>query len=333
MNIDKTGGKMDDLNQSPDPEQNGDLLQIKGIGKSTAQILNSVGIHDCVDLASYTLEELIELVKGKLPSITLQRIERDDWIGQARLLIQSQSEEVLSPPETEPAAVPAEPVRSTPPEKDTSENWQELADFFVSFGNAIKESGKTQLKTKIYYSQSDISEEWEGIATDQLLDWMLTQSNLLSHAQVLQEETSSDLPTPQEFSEEFVEESSAPEVKVELSEILVSEITAVPATKQPQSAQLRSKSSLNLKGSDASLVAEQKVPYFIETYLVNLNTNQSNLVGSYSGELEPGYFTYEIQQDFPVPPLGEYQIYLFARLVHPTLAPVHIQGPIIDVQP
>ena len=63
-------------------ETDDDLTQIVGIGRVAAQALNDVGIHTFRQLAAQTRDEL----SRRLPSNWGTRLERDDWIGQAKKL-------------------------------------------------------------------------------------------------------------------------------------------------------------------------------------------------------------------------------------------------------
>ncbi len=56
------------------------LTDIKGIGPSFAKALNDAGILTFAQLAQRTAEEIASMV----PRATVERIQREDWIGQAK---------------------------------------------------------------------------------------------------------------------------------------------------------------------------------------------------------------------------------------------------------
>ncbi|HXV42098.1 MAG TPA: hypothetical protein VEC96_03480, partial [Anaerolineae bacterium] len=189
------------LNQPADklPASRDDLQQIKGIGPFTAVALNNLGIYRFSDLTNFTPESLANLLKTMTASISPQRIERDNWLGQARALTQRPKEPGSPQLETDEAAQPllesrveaAEPlapqtldqaeteesplpsIEHKERNRATRENWRELADFFVSFGYAVDKEGQERLETKVIHYQVDQSDQWEGVATSQLLNWML----------------------------------------------------------------------------------------------------------------------------------------------------------------
>jgi hypothetical protein len=134
---------MDELDQVLDtPPSNGDdLQQIKGIGQVIAQALNSIGIRRYSDLTRFTPESLADLLQVEIASISPKRIERDDWIGQARVLAQLASTEgEPTEEETETAEEPEEGAPVPPP-------WRQHAGFSVFFDYQTDESGKRVWQT------------------------------------------------------------------------------------------------------------------------------------------------------------------------------------------
>jgi hypothetical protein len=340
------------LNQPTDklPASRDDLQQIKGIGPFTAVALNNLGIYHFSDLTNFTPESLADLLKTMTASISPQRIERDNWLGQARALTQRPQEPSSPQPETDEAAPPllesqveaAEPLapqardqaetgKSPLPSMErkkrtraTHENWRELADFFVSFGYAVDEEGQERLETKVIHYQVDQSEQWEGIATSQLLNWMLRQANLPLLAEL---ETEVEAETPAAAA------PLAEETVFELADLWVSEVK-MPALADGQQAveMLRAESRLNLTGPGANNLAGDQLPFRVEIYLANAENQHSQLITSQEGQFTPGVLSYEIQQDFPLPAIGRYQLYLVASLLPPGDAVVHLQGPVIRVE-
>ncbi len=114
-----------------------DFQQIKGIGPSIAQALHASGVHRFADLARYTPEELVNLLSPKVAFITTQRIERDAWLAQARELTSEQVGSSTATGEIDETPPPAaRPLPTTNNHiKHPSASWQEIADFFVSFGH------------------------------------------------------------------------------------------------------------------------------------------------------------------------------------------------------
>ena len=324
---------MNELNQELDRPTGSrdDLQQIKGIGQTIAQALESLGIYRYADLADFTPDSLADLLKVKIPSISPQRIERNDWLGQARALAHSQQK-----PQTPQDEAKKIPVSSAQPherntKRTSKDNWRELGDFFVSFGYVINSKKEERLQTKVHYSQGDKFEWWDGIVTDKLVNWMLNQANLSA---LIDAEAQTEMEAPIErFSQAMVEETTLLELFLDLSNLWVSEVKMPVSVIEPsQATMLRAECRLSLSGPAARELTEDRGPFTIELYLVDTHTNQSNLVASYAGRLRPNELGYEIQQDFPIPPAGRYQLYLVAKLLPLGTAVTHLQGPIIRAE-
>lgn len=325
----KLAGTMNESAQTPDLSgEPDDLRQIKGIGPAIERVLNSLGVYRYADLAGLTPESLSDLMKAKIPAISPQRIERNDWIGQARTLMREQRQQAGAGSEAEESAPAAAEDEAGQRGAEPRERWHELADFFVSFGESVGPGGEKRLQTKVHHSQADQLAQWDGIASRQLIEWMLSQANL---------------PLPEE-SAPAAEPASAPEQPaplpagnqdafLELSELWVSEVKApVPARGEGELALLRAESRLSLSGSAALRLTEDEEPFAIEMYLVNTQTMHSRLVASYRGELTPGELAYHIEQEFPAPPIGRYQLFVVAWLPGSSVAAAHLQGPIIRAE-
>ena len=284
------------------PEHQDDFEAICGIGASIAEALHQGGVHSFSELAQFTPEKLANLLSTKVAFVSAQRIENDDWLGQARKLASKGAKRV---PET---------------------NWREMADFFVSFGELIDSDGNPRLKTKVHHSQGDVTECWDGIATDKLLQWMLAHANISQTPESADSKVDWKAQIPAQVGD-LVEE-----VDLEVSDLWVSQVT-VPAPDEPKTTQnmVRVEGSLNFSGPDAASLTYELVPYAIEIYLVNKENNHPNLAATYTSQTEPDKLNYIFQQDFAIPAHGKYRICLKARLLHPFMAEVHAQGPILKV--
>lgn len=318
-----------------------DVQQIRGIGASVARALNSIGVYTVQDLAACTPESLIERLRGRLPPLTLLRIEREDWIGQARQMAASQ-------PPPEPSAAASYPA------------WQEVADFFVSIGYAAAPSGR-RLQTKAHHSQADQMQVWDGLAMDDLVAWMLerarrpdepgrpgetgrpgepTQIEEPGSIGAVEPPGEPDLPAAAGGRNEAEPalEAAAPEisawgvpgVELELRDLWVSEVSGEARAGRP--ARLQAEGMFSLAGEQAASLAEARRSYAIDIYLVNSQTNQPRLAVHALAQLEPGQLHYPFEQVFAIPPQGSYQIYVLAHLQIPGAPATHLQGPLLQVQ-
>jgi len=301
---------MSEYEQSPDGQD--DFRKIKGIGEVTAQALYRLGIQTYEELAQLTSAKLAELLKGKISALSLHRIPKDDWPGQARSLM------------NETRRNPDEP-QSHPAHRET---WRELADFFISFGYAIDDQGEEHLQTKVHHSQADKLQQWDGIASDQLIAWMLKQANLPETAQ---NETS--VPETGVSGSGTVQIEGGKIIQMTLSDVWVNEVSMpTDPTAERQENLLRIETQLTLPDGQALNQVFDHAPYAVETYLIDMQTNQSKLVNAYTDHLSAGNQSYQITQDINIPDAGRYQLILFARLLPPLIGIAQAQGPLIRVE-
>lgn len=313
---------MNEITQTSDsPSNNRDSLQeIKGIGQAIAQALNRLDIHSYADLTDFTPDSLADLLKAEIPSISLKRIEREDWLGQARALARRQKDTGPAQPQTgEPSAPSAERYQ-----KDTAKaprkSWQELADFFVSFGFAVDKEGEKRLETRVHHSQADKPKAWDGIVTDDLINWMLNQASLSQPAETA---TQTELITPPTLVTLY-------NVQVEISEVQVSEVPTPQAVGEKK---LLAKIRFQISGPEAEALTQDRLPFRIEVHTLDLKSRASSLVASGQGQLQPQVFEYTGQQAFPMPQLGRYELHSIVLLLPPGEMMASYRGPTINVVP
>ena len=306
-----------------------DLQQVKGIGQKTVQALRDCGIGHCADLAGFTPERLADLLKTRIPSISAKRIERENWIGQARTLAQGQAE--FEPPQIDADETPAPSAEDQRDRPGTSHHkglgWRELADFFVSFGFEIDADGAEHLKTKAHHSQSDTSRTWDGIVSEELIAWMMDQAHL-----PLPPETE-----PQASGEPATQPSAAPasgmphyDARIEVAGV---NVLTIPTPLDCQKVKLAAEVHFRLSGSAAKELASARGPFRVELYTVDLGTGASKSVASAMGQLQPKIIDYASRQEFPVPRLGRYELHAIVRLLPPGDTMACYRGPTINVVP
>jgi hypothetical protein len=266
-------------------------------------------------LVSFTPDELAELLRDEIPYISSKRIERDDWLGQARALVHSREQPETSQPDAEETPVPSTESQETEAAKESRESWRELADFFVSFGLTIGPEGEERYQTKVHHSQADKAEQWDGIVADQLIDWMFSQTNLPQPAKV---ETQVEK-----------EEAAAPyDVRIEILEVQLSE---VPTPFGAREKNLKGRVHFQLSGPEAEPLTAQQLPLRVELHTVNLENQSSALVASDSSQLQPSRFEYTSKQEFRLPGLGRYELHSIVLLLPPGDMMACHQGPIFKV--
>lgn len=312
------------MNENTDSKDN--LQKIKGIGESLSRALSELGIRSYAELARYSPERLEELLKDKVPPIALKRVPPKEWIKQARQLAGLNSAE---PNNAEKTVSSASFETSLLSEKKfiSRQDWREIADFFVSFGYEVGDDGEKHLKTRVHHSQEDQPMQWDGIASEELLEWMLNKANLHSSTrpETIEGDREEAQPMPQE--DENV-------LQLGLHNVWVSEVKVpISIGRKGETARLRLESDLVLSGLDyVSYPLDQPLECAIDVILIDTETNQSNLVGTLSRHISSNVEFHHVQHDFPIPPVGRYQLYLVARSTSPAPLIAYRQGPVISVE-
>jgi hypothetical protein len=233
---------------------------------------------------------------------------------------ETQPEQEAEPVTTKPSEPVKKPKAESPPK-----NWRDAATFFVSFGYVKNKGGEEQLHTKAQL-RGGKAKQWEGLATNELIQWMVSQADLPLPPE----------PEPDVEDQPLVEVSqpAEPETVLEIARLSVSEVS-VPALAGIflGVSLLQAEGHLSISGPEAARLTNDGLSFNVELYLINTTTQESKLVAAQPGQFAPGELSYQLQQNFPIPAAGRYQLYAVASLLPPSEAVAHIQGPIIRVEP
>ncbi|MCI0388266.1 MAG: hypothetical protein MOB07_05820 [Acidobacteria bacterium] len=194
-------------------------------------------------------------------------------------------------------------------------DWDELANFFVSFGYEITREGEKQLQTRTIHYEGVEERKWKEIATTELLAWMMSRAN----------------PSlPPESIEQFETQSSLDETPtLELSDLTIFQVKmpAFSASMEYLSGMLR---------VNGTMVVSERVSgdlnFMTDFHLVDTQSNRWMRVASQLVQLASDDLTYEIEQDFPLPPVGHYQLYVTARQLPTGNLTIWVEGPLIHVE-
>jgi hypothetical protein len=289
---------------------------IKGIGKSVTQALYNLGVRTYADLANHSPGTLAELLKSKVAFVSEQRILKDDWIGQARKLAEAQAG--ASPPSTSEHQTGSAGVRGAGEAPTPPGGWEEVANFFISFGRIRGEEG---LSTKSYHSETGNEKVWQGIAVNQLAQWMLDQADLIPSDAI-----------PQKEREPVETPGIQGDIQINLSGLLVSHVPeAVTVAGYATTGSVRVVNRIEFFGSEVPGATYEHAPFVEEIYLFNIETKQTELVASQQSQMAPEVLTYDVQQDFPIPLSGHYQLHILVRSFPPLSAVAQLQGPLIRI--
>jgi hypothetical protein len=151
-------GLSDDRAGQTSDERGDDLQLIGGIGKSVESRLRRAGVRTFGDLAARSPEELAAILDG-VPRMSAERIAQQDWIGQAR----------------ERAGTTDQPGGDA---ADDDGNGQHYQNFTVEL---LTDHGDVR-RTRVWHVQSGDQRQWTGLATDELIDYVVARAGIAPDA-------------------------------------------------------------------------------------------------------------------------------------------------------
>jgi hypothetical protein len=310
----------------PDKPSGGrdDLQQIKGIGQVIAQAMNSVGIHRYADLTKFTPDSLADVLRVEIVSVSPKRIEREDWIGQARALAQPANTE--REPTEEGAEVAEEPEEEAP----VPSPWRQHAGFSVFFDYQRDEHSERIWQTRVYHDETGEEEPFPGLETAPWVKWVFDQAELpIEPAPTLAEIPPEPAPADTDIAAPVAAETPYA-VQLEILSVEVSEVK--PSSETPEK-QLMAEVRIKVAGPEAETVAALRLCLRIEVHAVDLETGTSELVASGESQLQSQVFEYTSEQMFPIPEVGRHELHTIVLLLPPGEMMTYHRGPTIKVVP
>jgi hypothetical protein len=320
----------DEQAMTPASSEYDNLEEIDGIGPGYAKALQIIGIHSFADLAHYgdanQLRQALLEHAGK--DVPLSKIEKGDWLGQAKRLAESQaSRRATSMPESETQA-PAEPQR-----------WRQYAGFSLFFDSQTNENGDQTWQTRVwrtraYHDESGEEVQFAGIEASQWARWILEQAGLpvveqwLAQANNEPPDSGAQLGTNIEVQAEEIIASE--KIKIEIADVQVSEVA--PTSEVPEK-QLQAQMRIVLSGPEAERAIADKVPLRVEVHLIDLESGASTMLAARLVELESQVLEYLSRQLFSIPAVGRYRLHCLALLLPPAEVVAFGHGPILNIVP
>jgi hypothetical protein len=317
-----------------DMRMDDDLTIINGIGPSWAEALHKIGIWSFADLARYSPQSLsLELLNGANVKISSNKIEQQNWIGQANALTHSLNLEPLESDESEVHQDNESP----------SSSWRQKAGFSLFFDYSEEEPEKETWRTRVYHDETGEETEFLTVDTPTWVNWIIEKGNLPLHQQSMTvDEISEKVSIPVETPPAELLQAPAPDElskpKSETDDILHFEIQDVTVSVSKPSMGLPEKGIMvnvdfHLEGAEAIGMVAERVPYRVEIYTVNLQSNVLSLVASERGLLQPDVSKYRSLQTFSIPELGRYELYSLVILLPPVGKMSYFSGPIFKIVP
>lgn len=286
---------------------------IKGIGPKFAEALSQIGIRRVADLADYTPDTLSEALLNRAGvKVSPERIEANDWIGQARELAEVAKEE----------STPPEPDLITVNKPDAT--WNEHAYFSLKFEYMNDEDGQKSWQTHIYREQDGgEAVEFPGIDDSATwVDWILERAKLPDLAKL--PPTGSEVGAPAETEATILPTPVTQEyVRIKILDVQLSEARPRSALAEKH---LVSEVHFQVLGAQVEMNTAESYPLQIEVQTINLESDASNLVASEDDQIQPQ--TYRKTQQFPIPEVGHYELQSQVALLLPNgkVSDVH-KGP------
>ncbi len=294
-----------------------DLESISGIGPTFARALNQIGINQFSDLTRYSPQQLsIALANQANVKVSADRIETNDWIGQAKMLSQSAIEKVVRPSKSDNA----KPVAKSAPRVGSREkNRHQHAGFSLFFDYLVPEEGSKVWQTYLYHEESGEEAKLDGTETAVWAEWIVKQAQIPDETQeVLPEEEPVSEITPADHSQ-------AAHVKViDVKTVSASELSADEFMIEVQ---------LAVDGDGALSVVNQQIPFQIEIQTFDLLNNQIvNFVEIGQRQLQPDQLNYTVPIKLPMPDVGRYELQTVVYVHEPAEMIAYHTGPILNIK-
>ena len=305
-----------------------DLRAINGIGPKFAKALNQIGIVRYVDLAQHTAVSLSELLAEKTKlKISPDRIEKDDWLGQAgKLAAETAPESSSSPTKLSAALDTDDPIIAS--------EWRQHAGFSLFFDYEVDPEGKQNWQTRIwqtrvYHDESGEQVELSGIKPDTWGSWIIEKAQLPVQITAVPPEENVE-PAAAEVDEDL----ELAEARLEILDVQVSEMGASETLPQKH---LRAEVRFQLSGSNLSRLVTQKTglpSVRLNVQAVDLETGLTDLIETSNLPLQADVYEYVSELELPLPKIGNYELHHDLSLdLSMGAINAHYEGPVLKVIP
>ncbi|MFW6069321.1 MAG: hypothetical protein ACOC9E_07040 [Chloroflexota bacterium] len=285
--------------------QGDDLRAITGIGPRFANALHKIGIYRYADLAEHTAEQLSSSMAAIGTRIGPDRIEADDWIGQARKLAGGERA-TSAVANSDPA--PASAVQS---------QVHQHAEFSLFFDYVTLETGEEEWQTRLYHAESGQEALLTGTDAQTWTSWILEHANLPAPGE-----------RPAAVEDEEVVTSGRPVHPYNVTlKIVDVEVASDEAGEQYEVAV-----HFALVGPDAYQVAGERPPYAVEVQTVDLEAGAiGQFVESGQLQLQPDQAEYTVRHTLPMPDRGRYELHTVVSVEAPAAMLAYHTGPTLNI--
>jgi len=270
----------EEVTASPDDTRD-ELKVIKGIGPTFSRALHTAGIHHVDDLTRFTPEELsTALLERAGVKVAPEKIEANDWIGQARELAQPASVACASAGRV---AEPLKPLEVAP----AAPKWRQHAGISLFFDRATDNRGETIEQTRVYHEESGDETHFPGFETTPWVDWILRHAGL-------------------------------PAVRASACvEILDVDLTEIESPMRDSPRTFAATIRFRLSGPDAAALQTSGIPYQVQVQALSRDRNTLELLANHHDRLRPEVDEYVCDLEAPMPDLGDYELHSLVLLLPP----------------
>ena len=333
----------DNLPPNGSPEEQDALRSIGDIGPRYAEALHEIGVHTLADLARYTPELLAQELREKAGvRVTPDRIRAKDWIGQAQSLSESISpgheadaESALADNLGEPD-IPEEQALVSQRSKaalDQSQSelhaqfsaWRERGMFTIRFIEGVDPNGAQAWQIRMYHEGGSGPEmPFDGLDPNPWVQWIFAQMELpgqtvepLAAVDPLDDASQPDAAEDIQWEPDNF---TVPPLGSRLTEhngiTVAFDVVDVNAWPPSPERFLVVEARFHFEGERARELAQERAPFLLEFYLIDLISQASSQIGSSQGQMDPDRDVHELRLNFAMPAPGQYELQTIAQLPH-----------------
>ncbi len=204
--------------------------------------------------------------------------------------------------------------------------WDEHYHVSLSFEYKVNEQGEPVVdergervwQTRPYDVTSGFNKPLPGLDTALWVNWILERADLPVATGPIPTET------------EVAAPAMPYDAQLEILDVQVSKAEQSPGVREKR---LMAEVRFQISGTETETMAADRVPFWIQFHIVDLESGAVNLVASEQSQRQPDIFEYTNQQAFPIPDLGRYELQSIVLLLPPGEMMAFHQGPTIKVVP
>jgi len=321
-----------------------DFKRIQGIGPVIEAHLHDAGIRTYAQLAMLTPEDIVRLAEN-LPLLSVERIARQDWPGQARLLAAQLAAAEAGEAEDAPELRQRYATFTVELLLDKISQIRRTSVMHIQDGEESSWAGWDPARLMGFFAEyaaiqapSTALEPTSGPAASRVTEPDLANSPAANYAVAALAPPQPDAPSvvsPATDGATALDKLLAGEplvaLRVEVGDIMLAEVELEHAKGgPPQLRRLRARLDFRLMGTEAAQVAAEGTFYTLHLIACNLAMGETSVLAVSRDRLVSGQTEYAPAVEFALPEDGRYQL-VGIVLVPDERVVGHVLGPILRV--